>query len=233
MLRWLVALTVCLLSTCQSPLPSTTPLGTGPLALVSTEKAHGDGAQRARSKDADAAATDSEPASTAAEDPEEPTADGSERSFDLTVDVGVEADASIPTDAAAPPAFAGHYVGPDFMLYRFAGTPDRRVDDPNAKVTIELAGASELRVTLVDSSNGDPICTLTAAISGSSATVAAGQDCFTESNDETDVTGTVTRGSLTLTGDRLELEIELDFTMATEYEDLRGTLEYWFGGRRR
>jgi hypothetical protein len=128
---------------------------------------------------------------------------------------------------------AGSYGGEDVATYHLEGVPDRTERDPNAKITVKVAGEHELDFVLIDSSNGNDICTLRATVSDASAAVTSGQGCFEQSGEGVSASATVTQGTGTFDGTRLVLQLSLDFEMQLGDRATAGTLEYRFEGTRR
>ncbi|MBM4362487.1 MAG: hypothetical protein FJ104_07380, partial [Deltaproteobacteria bacterium] len=139
--------------------------------------------------------------------------------------------------SAAPEAGAtpwpGAYRGEDVSTYRLSGLPDRVERDPAARLTVRAQGDSALELIVVDSSNGNTICTLEATIAADRATIRPGQPCFEQQGEDTAVTASVTEGSATRSGGRLTLAAT--FALRLDFADtsLEGTLEYHFEGDRR
>jgi hypothetical protein len=122
-------------------------------------------------------------------------------------------------------SWTGDYVGSDVFEQRVKGQLFQRLEDPNARTRVEAGKDKELLVTIVDSSTGEPMCTLTATLEGARATFVAGQtDCFSSI--------TKPGGWLTLQGEELELELELSSPMQVEDDVIDIDSRYWFKGRR-
>jgi hypothetical protein len=222
-------LLVGLATNCAQELPSTVPLGRGPLAQEQEAAKPRRTANNRHTTDAGAALREkaTESASPARE----------------TEDAGVDArpsdagpegsvgDASEDAKTAdRQPMFAGRFMGPDVTVFRIAGFPDRTEKDPNAKTNVEHKSKGGLAITLIDSSNGTPICTLNAELTNDkSARIAAGQACFGGSG----MTALLRSGTAEFTGSRLLLDLNLDLTIDMGEEQAQGEIEYHFDGVRK
>jgi hypothetical protein len=140
---------------------------------------------------------------------------------------------SKPTAAVETPltaaAFAGSYSGNDTTLKRLVDQGEEREDDPNAKVTIQAKSEQQVDITIVDSGNGGPICTMRADITGSIARIGRDQECFSEAT----ATASVSSGSARLDGNRLTLELVLDYEEESETGSRTGKIDYHFEGSRK
>jgi hypothetical protein len=223
-------LLVGLATNCAQELPSMVPLGRGPLAQ-GEEAVQPRRTARNRHAARDAGPAPREKTTEPASPPRDAGDAGVDaRPSDGAVD-GSVGDAS--EDAKAlplTPVFAGRYLGPDVTVFRIAGFPDRTEKDPNAKTDVEQKSKGGLAITLIDSSNGTPICTLNADLAGDkSARIPAGQACFGGSG----MTAALRSGTAEFAGPRLLLDLNLDLTIEMGEEQAQGEIEYHFDGVRK
>ena len=219
-LAWLasaLAVALAVTAACARELPSTQPLGTGPLAgkhgerplsstpLVRTGGADQDDDETAPSDEvtlvtADAGAADAQPAAA--------------------VDAGLKGESA----AALVVSFAGDFRGKDFNVIRPQGGPAQPpIEDPNSRITVSEERDKRLAFTLYGE-GGSVACTLYATPSGATAQFAAGQEC---------IGGKLARGTARMDGDTLTLELVLDIELTLGDQSVRATIEYRFEGRRK
>ncbi len=216
------------------------PLGLGPLALAEREaRAQGSpqtGASRSGGLDAFAAAgARAEPSQPA--EPEE--AEGEEGGVaDGGSAAELEGDAEDSQRGAegnGAPAeftqFAGMFEGSDVAIFRFEGAGEQRQEDPNARIRVELDTPPRLRFVLINSDNGEDLCTLEASLEDGEAKFEGAQPCFTE-DDSNGLTAVVTEGRADLRGDRLRLRATGTLEAVTEARTVTGELSYQFRGQR-
>jgi hypothetical protein len=150
-----------------------------------------------------------------------------------------------PLDAGAPDAavaagdagttavvWAGDYLGSDRLVRHFDGESDDVELDDKAHTRVEQSGSGTLVISIINSASSDVICTLRATAQGTTAALEPGQSCFGDEGS----TATVTDGHLTLTADRLVLDLDGKVVENDEDDDgdtLEFRLEYHFDGRRR
>lgn len=221
--RWLPIALVACAQACATGLPSETPLGSGPLArtdaaAVSSESlsvrdagALEAGAALSTSK------TDPPPAS-----PEAERADAATASAKLPADAGA-------AEAGARAQFAGTYAGKDRAVIRMSGKPEQVEDDPKARISVAEQGSDAIAITLINSSDGKPICTLNARREGDRAEVTPGQPCFASGPG---VSSTVQRGSATLAGKRLTVDLLIEMRLSMGGKDAAGSIDYHYEGTR-
>jgi len=220
--RWLPIALVACAQACATGLPSETPLGSGPLAR------------------ADAAAVSSESlavpdagaleagAALAAAKPEPPVPPESERADAGAASVKLTADAgAVAADSRAQ--FAGTYAGKDRAVIRMSGKPDQTEDDPKARISVAEQGSDAIAITLINTSDGKPICTLNARREGDRAEVAPGQSCF---GGGPGASSMVKRGSATLAGKRLTVDLLIEMRLSVGGKDAAGSIDYHFEGTR-
>lgn len=138
------------------------------------------------------------------------------------------------TDLAAskePPAFVGLFAGKDVATYRIAGQPERQELDDKAKIRIESDSPTQLRIVLINTTDGSDMCELSAEIQGNSAQLDGGQPCFT-AEGEGAIQAELNSGTVTLTGDRLSMTAEGTLSVALAEQELEGSLSYSFKGKR-
>lgn len=214
---------------CARELPSSAPLGLGPLAAKPGEldaSTTFDVAPDA-SMDASVELAAAADAGTPAAEPETPAPPASAAATSEPVDAG-----SPSADAASEApvvAVSGDYQGEDTAIVRVTGLPENVEKDPKARITVAETGKDAVSFTLVDSGAGTPICTLTAKRTGNSAVVAAGQSCFGSGP----AAGRVERGTATFAQGRLVFDATVSLSVDLGEQQLRGTLEYHFEGKKR
>jgi len=222
---WLLVL----LGACTPALPSTEPLGRGPLAeqqeedeLPDRPRANASGAE-AKDGGTDVGA-DADLADAA-----EPT-DGEAADAGDAGDAGDGAGGEGPGDAGAA-SFVGEYVGTDVTTFRWEGEPEEKSPDPKARVRIESTSDTEVTIIVIYTPTGTPFCSLSATVSGNRAEVAPDQTC-PDSELNLGFSAVVTSGKATLDGDRLVLEVEGDAELPAGNDTRVGDFEYRFEGTR-
>lgn len=223
----LVALIAC------APTPSATPLGWGPLSPgMQLEAPHH--ATASAKQDAHPARAESEPSTrtTAKAEADETPAPEAPKPPAPAADTPK---AEAPTSKAklTTAAFVGDYSGEDVAVYRLEGLPDRTEKDPKAKMTVTSSSDTALAFELVDSSNGNEICTLTATLGDAGVTIAKGQKCFEQSAEDASTSATVQSGTASLEKERLLFDLDMSFVMEVAGRKLDGSLSYHFDGTRK
>jgi hypothetical protein len=118
-------------------------------------------------------------------------------------DAGVATDAAAPAgDAGAPPSWPGEYYGSDRFVWRNGDGREMVEVDDRAHTRVEVTGANELVISVVNSATGDVICPLRATTAGNRATIRARETCFGSAEQA----AIVTDGRATVDGDRLVLD---------------------------
>jgi hypothetical protein len=125
----------------------------------------------------------------------------------------------------------GEYAGEDVATYRFGGT-ERVEKDPKARTRVHDQARDSVKLTLVNSANGNDLCTLTGKLQGHTATLEAGQDCFSTAEGAVSARGTVQSGTATIKDDTLTIETTLSYEVSAEGQVQSGELSYRFEGRR-
>jgi hypothetical protein len=227
--RLAVATAVTAVVACGRELPSAKPLGLGPLA----DEIIGIPDERVTTSPGGAPLREvgSEEAPPAPPPTEKPVVDRSGDAPKPTPDSKLEAKADDKPRASEPDAaadFAGEWNGEDTVVYRLQQLPDRTAVDPKARITIVKDGERTIAMTLIDTSDGDAICTVRATVAGRTAALRAGQPCF----DSGPLSGKITSGTVTLNGGELIVELKANVELTLEGEKLGGVLEYRFVGRR-
>jgi hypothetical protein len=140
-------------------------------------------------------------------------------------------DAGAPTgvDAGAVAKWAGEYVGSDLTTTRFEGMPERVQPDDKARTKVEEPKPGQVVLIVVDSSNGNPLCSLNADATGTTATIRADQSCFGSEG----MTATVTEGDARLEGDRLIFDVQIAVEVDAGDMSMTGEIAYHFDGKRR
>jgi hypothetical protein len=220
-MRWRYAwLGLAVLAGCASSLPSSTPLGSGPLAE--------------RSDDSTAAAEPRAPAARAERAKQAPrrapAPAGAHREASAPGDAAPPSDAGAeagPVEAAAPSVvFAGSYSGVDTVTVTMAGVDIPSVSDPNAKLDVVLRPDGSLGFRMIDNS-GNTVCAFAGHANGSVVTLDAGQTCVKKH-----ATITLTSGSATVAGKRLVFDAALDLRLLGPNRDMSGTMKHHFEGSR-
>jgi hypothetical protein len=159
------------------------------------------------------------------------TTDPEEDAEDKSDDVSEVSEADTAVSSKEPPAFAGLFAGKDVATYRIAGQPERQELDDKAKIRIETDSATQLRVVLINTTDGSDMCELSAAIQGNSAQLDGGQPCFT-AEGEGAIQAELNSGTVTLTGDRLSMTAEGTLSGTLGEQEFEGSLSYSFKGKR-
>jgi hypothetical protein len=142
----------------------------------------------------------------------------------------------IDADAGAAPRvekkYAGRYLGTDTVVIQFSGFPDEPQVDDEAKIDVEVRGEKGVAVTVVDSSQGTPLCTLEGKFSAADAfSFEAGQPCF-EDMLGIPLGAELLNGSGKFVDARLTLEFEVHMSFDAPGDTIEGTLSYHFDGER-
>jgi hypothetical protein len=211
-----------------APKANTAPLGLGPLAVAeqsaaSAEKSAAKTKQARTPRPASAAATGAVVSTEAAADEDEkPSAE----------DVSEVSEGDSPASKDAP-AFAGLFAGKDVAIYRISGMAERQEMDDKAKLRIESDSPTQLRIVLINTTDGSDLCELSAEIQGNSnsAQLDGGQPCFT-AEGEGAIQAELNSGTVTLAGDRLSMTAEGTLSVALAEQELDGKLSYSFKGKR-
>jgi hypothetical protein len=209
-----------------APRPSSVPLGLGPLALAEQSAAPGGEVEvppaRAAAAPAAAEKVEKEP-----EEPESSTEDDAEASA-AEPSEDSETAASAP---AAPANFPGLYAGKDVAIFRLPGMPEREEHDDKAKIRIEKASGENVRIVLVNTTDGSDLCTLVARVDGNAAVLEKAQPCF-GSGGEGEVQAELHSGRAVLDGDTLTMDAEGPLFVSVGEQELAGDLSYSFEGAR-
>ena len=216
---WIVILVA---AACARELPSTTPLGSGPLADVETDAAPAKAVQ-----DAGPDVVDATPPAQDQSAPQ-PSDAGGEAAADAAMADAAPADAAAPDATPALLAVAGDYRGEDVTITEVAPFPKATERDPKARIDVTQPSPEQVVFTIIDSNNGQTLCSFKAKLSGSSASFEPGQSCS--------AFGPVTRierGSGTFSGDNLKLEVHGTIEAVTPQQTFKGTFDYSFTGKRR
>ncbi len=157
----------------------------------------------------------------------------------VMVDAGTPADAAVakeePTDAGAladgqatvaASGWAGEYVGSDVTTTRLSSMPERVQPDDKARTRVEESKSGRLSIVILDSSNGNTLCALSAQAKGTSADIASGQSCFGSEQLEAEVDS----GKAELSGNRLVFDLQV--SLKVEGQSI-GSIEYHFDGKRK
>jgi hypothetical protein len=213
---------------CGRELPSAIALGSGPLAAKPGELF-----------DAGATSADAQLDAAADAATDQPTPPAPPPAPVAIADAAPEA-ASVATSDAGPvtpdagsvsvaPAVAGEYRGEDVAITAIDGLGENTERDPKARIDVTEPSKGTVALALVSSSDGSTICTLSAKLAGSSATIAPGQACFSGGGS----TGSIETGSATFSGDRLVVDFRLRLELSAGGQQRSGSMSYHFDGRRR
>lgn len=232
-----------LLLGCTRSEPSLLPLGYGPLARAQRQSKAAerlDSATKAPAPDAHASAAErrskQEHVATQPLPPPSRTAEAEDAAAVPELATVPSSATSVGHAAASNDSplkledWVGIYRGNDVTTFKTTGQADRRFDDPKAKIRIEKNRKNTIHLVLIDSSNDQDMCTLSAEVEGDTATVTAGQSCFLESDDE--VTAKSRPGKAVRSDKRLTLDLVLDTLMMSDEEPVSGSIEYHFDGQR-
>lgn len=237
-----ISCSALLLLACTRSEPSLVPLGIGPLAReqraaeAATPAASGASSNYVDIRSMQRASTTQRAAASSAT---QTAPNGS-----TSVDAGDRPDAAGATSTTAPSArpnvpdegrvrlddWVGLYRGSDTTVFKTTGQSERRFDDPKAKVRVEQAGKARLDFVLVDSSNDQDMCRLSASVGGETALIEPGQSCFLETEDE--MTAKSRPGKAVRKDRQLSLDLVLDTLMPSEEAPVAGSIEYHFDGKR-
>lgn len=216
---------------CASELPSAVPLGSGPLAgepVRATSAPHQDlAATTQHDSDSDQDSDEAETASSAGEQPDASPPGSSDAKPPSAGDTR-------PADSAAQPRSqpphvdpAGRYAGNDFTRARVDGRPEFRAEDPNAKTDVAET-KSGVDITVLNSANLVPMCTLHAKLNGSQAVIDPGQTCDLGLG----VIPSIRSGTADFSGKHLHFEVRADIDADTDEGHVHGDCEYRFDGDR-
>lgn len=148
-----------------------------------------------------------------------------------SLDAGAQSDKNQPIAAKANLSdWIGRWQGNDTTRYLIEGLDERKFDDDQAVVRVQEESSDTVALVLVDSSNGEDLCSLTAKVTGKSAVVQPGQSCFSASDQG--IEATVTEGTARLEDEHLVLDASLDTTLQGPGPTQHGTIEYHFEGSR-
>lgn len=218
---------------CATELPSSVPLGSGPLAgepVVTSGAPRGDlgaASQRGESDDenTDESATGDDGVDAAVQGPSDTKLKTAEAK---PADVK-PADAGAKGESQAPRSeIAGRYSGNDFTLFHYSnGSPDLRAEDPNAKTDVAET-KDGIDITVLDSSKLVPMCTLHAKLDGNKthATIDPGQTCNLGLETK------IQSGIADFSGKHLHFEVKVDIDTDSDQGRVRGDGEYRFDGDR-
>ncbi|HEY5954953.1 MAG TPA: hypothetical protein VIV60_00320, partial [Polyangiaceae bacterium] len=172
-----VSLALGLALGCARQEPSLVPLGHGPLSqkerAIDKPLPNPVRLSSEAPSDAPASSTDVDEATVTVLPSEGslPTArerNGSTQSTDMIAAAGT---VNAPTSDGRTDEWLGMYRGDDTTIFKMPDQPDRRFDDAKASILVESATDSKLSFHLVDSSNGKDICSLSATVEGSVASI--------------------------------------------------------------
>ncbi len=221
---------VALLVAC-APTPSTQPLGWGPLSPGMRADAPRHAAAHARSNTHESSGRPAQSPTPAPETKvaEQPAAEAPKPA----ASDAPKAEAPKGKAAVTAAAFVGEYTGEDVGIYRIESLPDRTEKDPKARMRVTSTSDTALAFELVDSSNGNEICTLSGTLGDTGVTIAKGQKCFEQSAEDASTSATVQSGTASLDQSRLLFDLDMSFAMEVAGRKLGGSLSYHFDGKRK
>jgi hypothetical protein len=158
------------------------------------------------------------------------TGESDSGSADASADADPDAEETGLETGSPDAEFAGEFAGEDVSIIRIDGLPERTERDPKARTNVRQSADDRIEIILINSANGDPLCTMTADVSGQEAEVGAGQSCFGEGGS---LTGTVASGKARIQGDHLTLDLDVDLELTLGPETRDGTIDYHFEGDRK
>lgn len=237
-----ISCSAILLLACARSEPSLVPLGLGPLARAQRE-AEATTATSSDTRSADAGAKSTRRVNTS-QRPITPNVAQTAPTTSERSDGGDKPDAARVVPTAAPSQrpgmpdevrpriedWVGLYRGNDTTVFKTTGQTERRFDDPKAKIRVEQTGKTRLDFVLVDSSNDQDMCRLSATVDGDAALIEAGQSCFLETEDE--MSAKSRPGKAVRKDRQLSLDLVLDTTMMNDETPVTGAIEYHFDGKR-
>jgi hypothetical protein len=130
-------------------------------------------------------------------------------------------------------AFVGDYTGEDVAVYHIESMPDRTEKDPKARLRVTSTSDTALAFELVDSSNGNEICTLSGTLGEAGVAIAKGQKCFEQSSEDASTSAAVLSGTASVDQSRLLFDLDMSFVMEIAGRKLEGSLSYHFDGKRK
>jgi hypothetical protein len=210
-----------------APKPSSVPLGLGPLALAEQSATPAGEVEIPRERAAPTA-----PAEEVEVEPESSTEEGAEASAaePNTTESGDEGEEAAITPTV-PPNFPGLYAGKDTAIFRLPGLPEREEHDDKAKIRIEKASGENVRIVLVNTTDGTDLCTLVARVDGNAAIIEKPQPCF-GSGGEGGVQAELRSGRAVLDGETLRMDAEGPLFVSMGEQEVEGDLSYTFEGLR-
>lgn len=228
---WVMAV---LAVSCEPALPSTVPLGRGPLAASTVETppppraAPAADAGQTSAEDAGGGAGGAEGGSAG---PREAAEGGSAGQSGAGGAGGGDAAPEAAGGSKAAVVFAGHYSGRDVTTVQLGNQPSHSQKDPNAKLDVADAGGGTLEFSLIASKSGKVICKLEGTVSGNTATLRSGQRCF-DAQSQGHMTATIDHGKATFNGTRLVFDMHLDMEIDIAGRQITGAMDYLFEGTR-
>lgn len=209
-----------------APRASSTPLGLGPLAVAEQSAASAPRAAKAKPPRRARPTSEAAPAAAQVEAEAADESDAKGGAEDVT-----EVSEADTITGAEQPAFVGLFAGKDVAIFRISGQPERQELDDKAKIRIESDSPTQLRVVLINSTDGSDLCELSAEVKGNSAQIDGGQPCFT-AEGEGAISAEMTSGTVTLAGDRLSMTAEGTLSGTLAEQEFDGKLSYSFKGQR-
>lgn len=222
---WVMA---ALAASCAPALPSTVPLGRGPLAASTVEEPE----PRVAAKPVGDAAADSnedaDAGTTKATDAAPEAADGGSAEPDAE---GADAGQEAATSAQNKTVFAGHYSGNDVTTVHMGNLPSPPQKDPNAIMDVADPGGGTLEFSLLDSRTSKLICKLEGTLSGNTAQLTSGQHCFDKESAGAG-SATLDSGTASFNGKQLVFDMHLDLQVQAGGQTMTGDIDYHFEGTR-
>jgi hypothetical protein len=219
----LVGAAACAVAVSQTPLANSEPAGND----VYFYGPHGHGGKTPSTNSEAEAKNNTKPPVKLPHTPSMTTAVALKESPKVHVpEIELDADAG-----ALPPALdvAGRYAGTDTVTILLAGSPSDPQVDENAKIDVKEVGEQRVSVTVVDSSQGTPLCTIEGKINGGEVAFDPGQDCFTQILGIPAEAHT-TNGTAKIVADKLTVDFEVALEIAAPGATLEGSVDYHFEG---
>lgn len=127
----------------------------------------------------------------------------------------------------------GLWTGKDTTRFQIPSFPSEPMMDDLARVRVDAAGTGQVAFVLIDSSNDQDLCSLSANLSApNQAQILSGQPCFGSEDESFELSVHVKSGMAKLQGSTLTLEVILDALVTSDQVRGNGTVEYRFEGRR-
>lgn len=143
------------------------------------------------------------------------------------------------TSSSAPSAqlnperlsFAGRYSGTDTVTILFADFPDEPQVDESAKIDVKDVTDQRISITVVDSNQGTPLCTIEGKNDAGKVSFDPGQPCF-EAILGIPAESSIVNGTGLFSGEQLTLDFEVALEVDVAGSSLEGSIDYHFDGKK-